>query len=224
MKHAFEWFAAEVRVKIKRDCADNVPFGAQAFFEDLDHQGQTISYYGWGAHRQNGLAEGAIQTVTHWAWAMLLHVCIHWPNNTNLELWSFALEYVIWIWNSMPNQDSFVAPMELFTLIKFPSYAHLHQAHVFGCPACILDPKLQNCKKLATEVDSMFTLGTELYEASYCSGLHVHTRDSIWVHLLTILQLSDIYWIYVLALYCLSSMLSVMICSQQCQMQNMAAC
>jgi hypothetical protein len=58
MNHAFEWFAAEVKVKIKRYCADNVPFGAQAFFVDLDHPGQTISYYGSGAHCQNGLAEG----------------------------------------------------------------------------------------------------------------------------------------------------------------------
>ena len=38
--------------------------------------------------------------------------------------------------------------MELFTSSKFPSYAHLHRTHVFGCPAYVLDPKLQDGKKL----------------------------------------------------------------------------
>jgi hypothetical protein len=73
---------------------------------------------------------------------MLLHACIHWADHTNLELWPFALDYVIWIWNNMPNRDLLVAPMELFTLSKFPSYAYLHRAHVFGCQAYVLDPKL----------------------------------------------------------------------------------
>jgi hypothetical protein len=134
-KHAFERFAMEAGVKIKRYRADNVPFGAREFTDDLDLQGQTISYSGSGAHHQNGVAERAIQTVTQFARAMLLHACIHWPDNTNLELWPFALEYAIWIWNNMPNRDSLLAPMELFTSSKFPSYAHLHRAHVFGCPA-----------------------------------------------------------------------------------------
>ena len=79
---------------------------------------------------------------------MLLHACIHWPDNANLELWPFALEHAIWIWNNVPNRDALLAPMELFTSSKFPSYAHLHRAHVFGCPAYVLDPKLQDGKKL----------------------------------------------------------------------------
>jgi hypothetical protein len=43
VKHAFERFASEVGVKIKRYCADNAPFGSKGFVEDLDQQGQTIS-------------------------------------------------------------------------------------------------------------------------------------------------------------------------------------
>ena len=79
---------------------------------------------------------------------MLLHACIHWPDNVNLELWPFALEYAVWIWDNLLNRESLLAPLEVFTSSKFPSYAHLHGAHVFGCPAYVLDLKLQDGKKL----------------------------------------------------------------------------
>jgi hypothetical protein len=76
----------------------------------------------------------------------------------------------------------------------------------------------QPCPYLGCPRPSLRAQTTWAMVRSYQSGLHVHAEDSIWVHLLTILQLLDVYWIYILALYCLSSMLSMMICSQQCQM------
>jgi len=124
-KQAFEHFAGEFGIKVKGYHADNVPFGYPKFMNDLDDD-QTISFSGLGAHHQNGVAESAIQTVTSWARAMLLHACIHWPENTNLTLWPFAVEYVIWLWNNLPNKTTFLAPIELFSSSKFPSYAHLH--------------------------------------------------------------------------------------------------
>jgi hypothetical protein len=76
---------------------------------------------------------------------MLLHVCIHWPDNTNVELWPFALEYAIWIWNNMPNQETLLLPTELFTSSKFPSYAHLHPTHILGARHTFLIPSLTPC-------------------------------------------------------------------------------
>jgi hypothetical protein len=41
-----------------------------------------------------------------------------------------------------------MAPTELFTETKFSSYNHLERAHVWGCPVYVLDPMLQDGKKL----------------------------------------------------------------------------
>jgi len=147
-KRAFERFAAECGVSIKAYRADNVPFAAEEFVADLDAKGQTIDYSGTGAHHQNGVAERAIQTVTRWARAMLMHAVIHWPDQADLELWPFALEYAVYLWNNLPNPESLMAPIELFASSKFTSYEHLHRMHVFGCPTYVLDPKLQDGKKL----------------------------------------------------------------------------
>ena len=147
-KHAFERFAAEHGVKIKSYRADNAPFAAKEFQADLDAKGQTITYSGTGAHFQNGVAERAIQTVTSWARAMLLHAVLNWPDQADLSLWPFALEYAVYLWNTIPNKESLVAPLEVFASAKFPSYEHLNRAHVFGCPVYVLDPKLQDGKKL----------------------------------------------------------------------------
>jgi hypothetical protein len=57
-----------------------------------------------------------------------------WPDRSNLELWPFVLEHAISLWNNFPKQDSLLAPLELFTGTKFPSYDHLRRSHVWGCP------------------------------------------------------------------------------------------
>jgi hypothetical protein len=79
---------------------------------------------------------------------MLLHAVLHWPDQADLSLWPFALEYAMYLWNNMPNNESILAPLELFASSKFDSYNHLHHAHVWGCPVYVLDPKLQDGKKL----------------------------------------------------------------------------
>ena len=147
-KHAFERFAAEHGVTIKAYRADNVPFAAKEFIADLEAKRQDVTYSGTGAHFQNGVAKRAIQTVTSWARAMLLHAVLHWPDQADLELWPFALEYAVYLWNNLPNKESFLAPIEAFASTKFDSYDHLHRTHVFGCPVYVLDPKLQDGKKL----------------------------------------------------------------------------
>jgi hypothetical protein len=149
-KHAFEQFAADHGVTIRAYRADNAPFAAKEFLNDLEQHEpkQMITYSGSGAHHQNGVAERAIQTVTRWARAMLLHACIHWPDQVDLSLWPFALEYAVYLWNHMPNRESMLAPLEVFSDSMFDSYAFLQRTHVWGCPAYVLDPKLQDGKKL----------------------------------------------------------------------------
>jgi len=147
-KAAFERIALEHGVRVKGYLADNVPFAAKEFVADITQKNQTIEYSGTGAHHQNGVAERSIQTVTRWARAMMLHAVIHWPDQAEVSLWPFALEYAVYLWNNIPSKISLLAPIEIFTSTKFDNYDHLHRTHVWGCPVYVLDPKLQDGKKL----------------------------------------------------------------------------
>ena len=79
---------------------------------------------------------------------MLLHSILHWPESTDLELWPFAIDYAVYLWNHMAQRSSLMAPTELYSSVKLPSYDPLLRAHVFVCPVFVLDPRLQNGKKL----------------------------------------------------------------------------
>jgi hypothetical protein len=94
-KHNFECFAKQFNVKIKHYHADNAPFGANEFKADIANQDQELTFYGVGAHHQNGIAERSIRTVTQWARAILIHSTLHWPEVADLKLWPFALDHVI---------------------------------------------------------------------------------------------------------------------------------
>ena len=147
-KRAFEQFAKQHGVNIKSYRADNLPFNSQEFKDDLALHEQTIDFSGVGAHHQNGVAERSIQTVTTWARTMLLHASIHWPDAADLDLWPFALEHAVHIWNHLPKRDNLLSPLEIFSGTKVDNYDRLQRAHVWGCPVYVLDPKLQDEKKI----------------------------------------------------------------------------
>ena len=83
-KRSFERSASDLGVKIKSYRTDNAPFNSKLFRAEIDRLGQTISYSGVGAHHQAGVAERAIQTITQWARAMMMHQLLHWPANSIL--------------------------------------------------------------------------------------------------------------------------------------------
>jgi hypothetical protein len=147
-KHAFEHFSAQHGVRITAYHADNHPFNSEQFRQDLENKRQTITSSGVGAHHQNGIAERNIQTFVSWARTMMLHAVIHWPDQANLELWPFALDHAIYLWNNIPSKTTRLSPLELFTKSRFDNYDHLQRARVWGCPTYVLDPKLQDAKKI----------------------------------------------------------------------------
>ena len=146
-KHTFEQFADSFAVKIQEYVTDNQPFKSAEFVNDLKSQGQTQHLSGVGAHHQNK-AERTIQTIMGLARAMLLHFAIHWPSEANLSLWPYAVDQATWIWNNTPRTETRLSPMELFTGVTPPHYHHLQRTHVFGSPTYVLDPTLQDGKKL----------------------------------------------------------------------------
>jgi hypothetical protein len=79
---------------------------------------------------------------------MMMHQMIHWLACFDEALWSFAMEHAVELWNNMPPNCDGLTPLELFTRTKSFLHDVLQQACVWGCPVYVLDPKLQDGKKL----------------------------------------------------------------------------
>ncbi len=147
-KREFEREAADLGVKIRSYRADNLVFDSELFTEDVQACGQTIDYSGVGAHHQNGVAERAIQTITNWARAMMMHQLIHWPEQFSPDLWPFAIDQAVHIWNNLPRTDTGLTPLEMFSGQTRPTNGAIQRARVWGCPVYVLDPTLQDQKKI----------------------------------------------------------------------------
>ena len=78
----------------------------------------------------------------------MLHALLHWPETADLELWLFAMDYAIQIWNNMPKQDGRLSPIEYMLKNIHPNYNHLQRFQTFMSPFLVLDPKLQDAKKI----------------------------------------------------------------------------
>jgi hypothetical protein len=148
-KHACERHFIELGYKIQGYWADNNPFQSKLWTDDckLQHQ-QHTTFSGVGAQHQN-YVERHQQTIFNWSRAMLLHFVLHWPQQANENLWPFFVDHAVYLWNTLPSRNnSQIAPKELFTNVAFEDYRHLQRAHVIGCPVFVLDPKLQESKKI----------------------------------------------------------------------------
>jgi hypothetical protein len=139
--------AADVGVTIKRYHTDNGVFASREFRNHCAALDQTLSFSGVGAHHQNGIAERAIQTVTNMARACMIHAQLHWPEHSFIDLWPMAMSYAIWVYNKIPHNGAGLSPEELFSGIKSTG-SQLQRCHVFSCPIYVLDPALQDGKKI----------------------------------------------------------------------------
>ena len=146
-KHSFERDAIRHGVTIQGYRGDNGVYKSDAFREDLKRFNQTLDLCGVGAHHQNGVAERAIRTVSSAARAMMLHAMIHWPEQVTLDLWPFAINYAVYLWNRIPRGPSDLSPQEIF-FNSTSDHQELRMSKVWGCPSYVLDPRMQDGKKL----------------------------------------------------------------------------
>ena len=141
-KHAFEAYARKYNVKLLHYHADNGRFADNLFINDVNIQGQTISYCGVGAHFQNGRAEKRIRDLRERARTMLIHASQRWPNAINVHLWPYALRTANEHINTLPKDIEGSTRIELFSgiqiLTKFRNF------HTWGCPVYSLHHKLQS--------------------------------------------------------------------------------
>ena len=77
----------------------------------------------------------------------MLHQALLWPEQFDMRLWPFALTHDAYLWNILPNAEYGLSLVEIFTGIKMDPKA-LRSEKTWGCPAHVLDPKLQDGKKL----------------------------------------------------------------------------
>ena len=147
-KDAFEREAALCGFTIRKYRTDNGIFTAKDYRESLA-EGQTSTRSGVGAHHQNGVAEANIGRVQRMARTMLLHLRLHWPEEFSPDLWPFALDYAVYIYNHVPRKGKAGAPSpaEVFCGTKI-GCRPLRRLRVFGCPTYVLDPRLQDGKKI----------------------------------------------------------------------------
>ena len=126
----------------------NRVFKSKEFQADLKVKGQTIDFSGVGAHHQNSVSERAICTVVELARTLIIHQAMHWPKEAQLDLWPFAMSYSVWLWNHLPNQETGLSPHEIFYQTLEQNFNHLKQTQVWGCLTYVLEPTIQDSRKL----------------------------------------------------------------------------
>jgi hypothetical protein len=146
-KHTYERILSDMGVIAQSYQSDNGVFSSKDYLAELTTFKQTSRFAGVGAHHQNGVAERAIQTIMSMARTMMLHAAIRWPNTADAQLWPMAVDYAVYIYNHTPNARSGIAPIDIITRTQWPRHK-LQSLHVWGSPTYVLDPKLQDGKKL----------------------------------------------------------------------------
>ena len=144
----FLWTTAGVTVKhYHSDQGSN--FTDATFAADVEEKQQTQSFSGTGAKFENGSAERAVQTVFWKARHMMLQCALRWDleGAADPSLWPQALLYACWLYNRIPKMETSYSPLELLTSRR-DDHHDLLRAKVWGCPAFVLDPVLQDGKKL----------------------------------------------------------------------------
>jgi hypothetical protein len=127
---------------------DNGVFASAEFRAHCEAQRQDLSFSGAYAHHQNSIAEHGIGTVSRCARANLIHLMLCWPDRANINLWAFAINYAIWVYNRLPSDVlGGLSPIEVWSGCH-SDHSKLRRAHIFGCPVYVLDPKLADGDKI----------------------------------------------------------------------------
>eukprot|EP00804_Cyclotella_cryptica_P006589 CCRYP_008569-RA/>CCRYP_008569-RA protein AED:0.10 eAED:0.08 QI:0/-1/0/1/-1/1/1/0/161 len=144
-----EWLWEITAAEISHLHSDNGIFTADMFCADCKQKHQSQSFSGVGAKHQNALTERARQTITYMARTFMVHVSLHWSERgvDDLALWGFAVKHAAWLHNRIPSQTTGLTPLELLSKTKADN-RDLLRSYVWGCPVFVLDPKIQDGKKI----------------------------------------------------------------------------
>lgn len=147
-KHMFEREALSFRVSVKRYRTDNGIFTKEDFLREVATSNQLLTTAsGVGAHHQNGVAERSIHTLVTRACTIFLHAQLRWPDQTSIDLWPMAMQHANYLENIVRKvNDGLTAEEKLAR--SFQGTNRLTNLPVWGCPTYVLQPTLQEGKKL----------------------------------------------------------------------------
>ncbi len=149
-KSCFEqWLWDMAYAEVKHYHGNDGIFSAEEYCLECKEKGQSQSSSGVGVQHQNARAERAIQTIMFMAHSFMVHSSLHWTDqgSDDILLWPFAVKHAVWIYSRVPNRQSGLTPLELLMKSK-ADHRDLLCAHLWECPAIVLEPQLQNDKKL----------------------------------------------------------------------------
>jgi hypothetical protein len=147
-KQRVEDEAKSCGISVKKYHSDNGVFCSHEFREHCKGQNQDLDFSAPGAKHQNGVAERAIGTLSRMARANLIHLMIHWPQFCDINLWALAMNYAVWVYNRLPKRSlGGLSPNEFWSGSR-SDHSDLRRTHVFGCPIYVLDPDLQDGKRI----------------------------------------------------------------------------
>ena len=109
-----------------------------------------MTFSGAGAHHMDADAERGIGTIVSlMARIRMIHAKLRWPDAITPALWPKAVDYTANIYNSGPRNNN-TCPLDILLRTVVPRSRLLALLHVWGCPAWVLHPKLQEGGKIPT--------------------------------------------------------------------------
>ncbi|KAL7461231.1 hypothetical protein ACHAXS_001651, partial [Conticribra weissflogii] len=144
-KASFERLANAYDVQIQSYHADNGRFAEKRFLDEIRRCNQEISFCAVGAHHQNGIVERKIKDLTLITRTLLLHAKRHWPEMITTMLWPQALKAAETRLNYLTLNAEGRSPISRFALVE--SQVFIRDFHTWGCPAFVLDGRLQSDPK-----------------------------------------------------------------------------
>ena len=108
----------------------------------MSDAGQTITYCGVSAHHQNGIETARIKNLRLVARTMLLYDRRYWREDITTMIWRCDIKAT----GLQPNRfhliNDSLSPLKTFSGVE--TTFDLKLRHTWGCPAYIMDAKLQN--------------------------------------------------------------------------------
>ena len=127
--------------------SDNGIYISKEFTKEFFGKGQGIRRSGVGGHHHNGCAENEIKTTVRLERTMMIHAELNWPKMRAGNLWPYALNQAAHLHNHSSDIKSGFTPEDLLTRTK-SSYSYVKNARIWGCPAYVLTPRLQDGFKI----------------------------------------------------------------------------
>ena len=104
---------------------------------------QKITFYGVGAHHQNGISENKNKHLTNGAHTLLLHGIIMLPQMIDEMFWTFAIKAVAKRHNSLHIDHQGRTPSSILHGLDL-EYILVKYFHTLFCPIYALDARLQS--------------------------------------------------------------------------------